>query len=279
MILIADAGSSKTDWLTIGKSQQRQVFQSKGLNPVTVSESFIQEQLATTFPGKEIRNAVRAIHFFGAGCFDTATSNRVHIALKNHFPNAKIQVDSDLLGAVKATCGDEEGITCILGTGSNSCWYNGQQIKDSIPALGYQLGDEGSGAYLGKQLIKHFFYRELPSELQSAFVEAYALQKQEVIEKVYRQEGANRYLASFVPFLKTHSLHPFVENLLKNSFDQFLVRHVFKYPVYTTVPIHFVGSIAFHFQEQLVACLDNYQLTIGSILEKPIIGLERYYMG
>jgi len=277
MIIIADSGSSKTDWVAIVQGQQHQLFQCKGLNPVTVTDAFVQDQLSSTFPEEGFRNTVRAIHFFGAGCFDEVMSGRIRSPLSTYFPNATIQVASDLLGAVIATCGNQEGITCILGTGSNSCWYNGQEIVDSIPSLGYQLGDEGSGAYLGKELIRTFFYRELPPDLQAAFIEQYDLRKQEVIDRVYRQKMANRYLASFTPFLKDHLSHPFVQKLLELSFSKFLVRHVFKYPIYRSVPIHFVGSIAYHFQDSLIACLDRHDFQIGHILEKPILGLERYY--
>ncbi len=278
MILIADSGSSKTDWLVLLKHQTLP-FYSKGLNPVVVSDDFIQHELHDTFSDNDWTTTINHIYFFGAGCWNEATCLKVKNQLAVQFPTATIEVASDIEGAVKATCGDTAGITCILGTGSNSCWYDGASIKDQIPSLGYQLGDEGGGAYLGKQLIRHYFYRELPKELHQAFKDNYSISKQIVIQRLYRQEGGNRYLASFAPFLKEQQQHPFVKKLLKNSFDEFLIRHVSKYPSYQQIPIHFIGSIAFHFQDILKERLAAHQLQLGEIVEKPILGLERYFRG
>jgi len=278
MIIIADSGSSKTDWLVL-LEQETLPFHSKGLNPVVVSDTFIAEELQATFSDTNWREDITHLYFYGAGCWNEATCGKIAKQLSPLFPKAAIEVDSDLVGAVKATCGDQEGITCILGTGSNSCWYNGNQIKDQIPSLGYQLGDEGGGAYLGKQLLRHYFYRELPDALQRAFIEKHPISKQEVLQRLHHQPGGNRYLASFAPFLKEQQQHPFVIELLKNSFDEFLVRHVFKYSSYPQLPLHFIGSIAFHFQDILKEQLATHQLQMGKIVEKPVLGLERYYRG
>ncbi len=276
MILIADSGSSKTDWLVLSEKETLP-FYGKGLNPVVASASLIAKELQTIFSNKSWRPAITQIYFFGAGCWNEATSRTISNALAPLFPTATIEVASDILGAIKATCGDNEGITCILGTGSNSCWYDGSSIKDQIPSLGYQLGDEGGGAYLGKQLLRHYFYRELPEDLQRDFIAQYPITKQEVIHRLYQQQGGNRYLASFAPFLKEQQPHPFVKQLLKDSFDEFLVRHVLKYQVNQAVPIHFIGSIAFHFQAILKERIAVHQLQMGTIVDKPILGLERYF--
>lgn len=277
MILIADSGSTKTDWVCLKNQQEQEYFYCKGLNPVTLPLHQIQAELQDTFSNKDVRQKITQVFFFGAGCGNIDTCQVIEKELSILFPYASIQVDSDLAGAVKATCGQQAGITCILGTGSNSCLYDGQQIIDSIPSLGYQLGDEGSGNYLGKQLIKRYFYRELPKELETAFKHQYQLQRKEVIQKVYQMPLANRYLASFTSFLGDHSKHPYIINLLKSSFEEFLVRHVFKYTQHQILPIHFVGSIAYYFQDHLIACLQAHQLQIGTILKNPIKGLETYY--
>ena len=277
MVLIADSGSTKTEWVRLEDQFKKQYFHCIGLNPITVSDNQIKTEIRATFPDKNSRLSISNIFFFGAGCWNKETCGLIEKELIALFPNASIQVESDLIGAVKATCGNQAGITCILGTGSNSCSYDGQQIMDAIPSLGYQLGDEGSGAYLGKELIKSFFYRELPKDLEEHFQRIYCLQKGDVIDKVYRKAHANRYLASFTPFLSDHLQHPFVRSLLKSSFEEFLVRHVFKYGQYQTLPIHFVGSIAYHFQEPLKDCLEQYQLCVGNILKTPIEGLELYF--
>ena len=276
LLSIADSGSSKTDWLAL-LERETQSFHSKGLNPVVVSEAFIATKLQATFSNISWNKAVTQIYFYGAGCWNEATCRKLANQLIPLFPKATIAVASDLVGAVKATCGDQVGITCILGTGSNSCWYDGTHVKDQIPSLGYQLGDEGGGAYLGKQLLRHYFYRELPASLQQDFIKKYPITKQEVLHNLHQQQGGNRYLASFAPFLKERQQHPFVNNLLKNSFDEFLTRHVFKYPCYQQVPIHFIGSIAFHFQDILKERLALHKMQLGKIMVKPIQGLERYF--
>ena len=220
---------------------------------------------------------IKQLYFFGAGCLNAQYCGKIQQALQDCFVNATIAVESDIWGAIKATCGKEAGITCILGTGTNTSVFDGTQIVDNIPSLGYILGDEGSGTHLGKQLIQHYFYRELPNPLHQQFEQQYQLDKNKVIEKVYKQAGANRYLAAFTPFLSAHITHPFISNLVKSSFNEFLERHVLKYTQSSSYPVHFVGSIAHHFKSILEVCAAKKNLQIGKVIQQPINNLANYY--
>jgi len=210
MILIADAGSTKTDWLFLSKQNEIITLKSAGLNPVITTAKEIDQRIYGIFKDLPSSGKVAKIHFFGAGCWNEATCTIIHDACQKYFPTAVIEVASDILGAVRASCGSLPGIVCILGTGSNTCLFDGQQIIKGVPSLGYILGDEGSGMYLGKELITHYFYQELPKDLHEFFKDAYHLDKAALIQKVYREKEANQYLASFVPFLSKHRKHPFV---------------------------------------------------------------------
>lgn len=278
MILIADAGSTKTDWLLLRKRGDSLVKSSKGLNPTLIDPSEIKVIIADTFSAEELRQQVRAIYFFGAGCWNDRSCLTIHKALAEVFEEATIQVSSDLLGAVRATCGDQAGLVAILGTGSNTCLYDGQKISQAVQSLGYIIGDEGSGSYFGKELVRLYFYKELPVVLHQLFAAAYELDKQSVIENVYQKKGGNRFLASFVPFLAEHRAHPFVEQFLKKGFHTFIDRHILKYPQCQEVPIHFIGSIAFHFKKELGICLQEKGLQLGVVLPKPIEALGDYFI-
>lgn len=277
MVLIADAGSTKTDWLFLTPSKEHLTLKSDGLNPVVTSPTEIDQRLSVVFKDLSASNKVEKVHFFGAGCWNDSTCTIIHTALQKYFPNALIEVASDILGAVRASCGSQSGIVCILGTGSSTCLYDGHQIRTGVPSLGYILGDEGSGMYLGKELIKHYFYQELPADLHKEFDNLYHLDKETIIQKVYKEVGANQYLASYVPFLFKHKQHPFIQHLLKRVFNQFIERHLLKYPEHKALPIHFIGSIAFHFKTELIACLAENELQLGKILKQPIEALGSYY--
>ena len=277
MIVIADSGSTTTDWLLLTKDGTSNQISSKGLNPAIQPAAIIDHTIKTTFNEKAVNQQVCKVYYFGAGCWNEATCLIVEQILASVFPNAMIAVQSDVVGAIKATCGHQAGITCILGTGSNSCLFDGTQIVDAIPTLGYIIGDEGSGSAMGKQLLRHYFYRELPNDLHQLFWETYQLEKQTVIEKVYRQKGGNRYLASFTLFLSAHKEHPFIIKLVKDNLKEFLIRHVLKYKQSTILPIHFVGSIAYHFNDILLSCLQEKGLQKGKILQQPIKALGHYY--
>lgn len=274
MVCIVDSGSTKTDWRLVSPTQTI-CFVSRGINPSLLTEHTITCQLSEDLP-PNVGKDVSALYFYGAGCTNVVTQQKIYNALTVFFPDANIGIDNDLIGAAKACCGDESGIVAILGTGANSGVFDGQKIVHQIPPLGYILGDEGSGAYLGKQLLRAWFYNEMPKHLQSSFAQYMPYSRTEVIEKVYRQNSPNKFLAQLTHFLSRHRDDTFCNNILQQAFSSFCKRHLLKYD--SNLPVHFVGSIAKVFEQELVQVLSNHELRTGNILDKPIEQLVNYHL-
>ena len=276
MILIADSGATKTDWC-IGKNRtDYHIIKTQGINPFHQPKEHISKVLREELlPQLENSICVSHIHFYGAGC-TPEKSPIVKEALQTIFAQAEIQVESDLLGAARSLCGEEAGIACILGTGSNSCEYDGKKIKKNVSPLGYILGDEGSGAVLGRRLVSDCLKQQLPEHICQAFLEETQLTPAEIIDKVYRQPQANRFLASLTPFLSKHRNQPEIHDLLVSCFRDFFQRNVmqYNYPVYE---VHFTGSIAWHFQEEVKEAVEKENLQIGKFIKSPIHGLIAYH--
>ncbi len=276
MIIIADCGSTKCDWLLLHGGRDQTLENTVGFSPFfhTTEEikSIVVEQLLPKLSADEVEE----IFFYGTGVHDEHRAEIVAAALRQVFTKAKIEVEHDLLGAARATCFHEAGICCILGTGSNSCYYDGKNIIDNVPSLGWLIGDEGSGTHLGKALLRAKFYRELPADLEMAFNSAYPEGQDAIKDRVY-EKGANAYLATFTQFLGDHLKHPFVKKLVDGCLGEFLDRHVLKYKGHQHVPIHFVGSIAHHFQDNLAKCLEDRKLTLGTVVRKPIYPLADFH--
>jgi len=276
MILIADSGSTKTDWRFIKGNAEIRQFKSDGLNPFVRNEEEITTCLQNTF-NAEFTNNVKKVFFYGAGCKGIG-KNLLEKVLGNTFKNtSEIKVENDLLAAARATCGNNKGIACILGTGANSCLYDGVEIIDHIPPLGYILGDEGSGAYLGKTLVNAYFKRELPSDLKQKFAKRYQLTESELLEKVYKDAFPNRYLASFSRFLFHNIKYPYIKHLVHEAFTAFFKKQIVKYEGYEQFQVHFTGSIAFYFNDILRYTASEMNISMGRILEKPIAGLTLYH--
>lgn len=276
MILIADSGSTKTDWCIGRNLADCRTIASPGINPFHQSTDEI-DRLLTSFlwPACQDLPAPTEIHFYGAGCIPEKAPV-VYEALHRHFPQADIQVESDLLGAARALCGHKAGIACILGTGSNSCAFDGEHITHHTAPLGYILGDEGSGAVLGKRLVSDCLKRQLPDDLCQALLETYHLTPADILEKVYRQPLANRFLASLTPFLSQHRQRPEIQALLRECFTDFFRRNVCTYP-FRNSPLHFTGSIAYYFQEEVREAAQALGLSVGRILRSPLEGLQAYH--
>ncbi len=273
MILIADSGSTKTDWCV----DNGPVIHTLGINPFHQSAENIRQILCNELlPQLPEKILLDEIHFYGAGC-TPEKSVIVKEALKKLFPQASIHVKSDLLGAAHALCGNAKGIACILGTGSNSCYYDGEQIVQNISPLGYILGDEGSGAVLGKRLVGDCLKNQLPPNICKAFLETFGLTPSTIIEKVYRQPQANRFLASLTPFLSAHREVPQIHDLLVSCFTDFFQRNVMQYP-YQDTPVHFVGSIAWHFKEEVKEAAQHLGIHIGKFIQSPIGELQKYHL-
>lgn len=295
MILIADSGGSKTDWALVSlptdNSKCVLKVRTQGLNPFHQSKDVIlkaleeelmpalykaAEQSGTFSKEYDIAEKVKQIAFYGAGC-TKALSPIVGEALAVAFPSASIKVESDLLGAAHAVCGHEEGIACILGTGANSCLYDGEHIVANIPPLGYILGDEGSGAVLGKMLLNGIFKGDLSAEIRDLYLEWSGLTYPEIIDKVYRQPLANRFLAGSSKFIKENLQYAELEGLVRYNFDTFFKNNILKYTMSSIRVISAVGGIASAFEEQLRASADSFGYKVGKVLSSPIDGLIEYY--
>lgn len=277
MVIIADCGSTKCDWLLINSGRDQRLENSSGFSPFFHTTAEIKTLVETQLLPKLNPAEVEAIYFYGTGVHDEHRAEIVAAALRALFPKAKVEVEHDLLAAARATCGHDAGIACILGTGSNSCYFDGTTILDNVPSLGWLLGDEGSGTYLGKALLRAMFYRELPTDLQKAFNEAYPEGPDAIKDRVY-EKGANAYLATFTQFLGANLQHTFVQHMVAQCLSDFLDRHVVKYQGYQQVPVHFVGSIAYHFKDILVKCMEERRLRPGMIVRKPIYALADYHL-
>lgn len=274
--LIADSGSTKTEWCLLnGKTAK--TFYTQGLSPYFLSseqiEYIIQEELKS-----KLKKAVPdEIFFYGTGCSNAQNVKEVKKAIQKVFPGSVVHVDHDLMGAAKALCGHEKGIACILGTGSNSCFYNGRKIVKNSPGLGYVLGDEGSGAYMGRKVLQHFLYNTFDEDLMDRFNAKYKTNSDEILASVYKKPLPNRYLASFAVFLVENRGHFMIENIIEDSFNDFFFNHVYKYKESWTMPINFTGSIAYGFRDVLKDMCSSYELKLGKVIKKPMDGLIKFH--
>ena len=290
MILIADSGSTKTTWACIepnaGTNTALHPITSLGINPIRDNEETIvkaierarenlyqQAQIVSEAPFSP--DHIKAVHFYGSGCIPPY-STTVKRILQRAYPRAEVSVESDMLGATLALCGHHEGIACILGTGSNSCLFDGQQITQQTPALGFILGDEGSGASLGKHLVADILKRQLPVPLQEAFTQETGLTQAEIINRVYRQPQPNRFLASLTPFLERHRHEPSIHQLLVDEFRRFLSRNIRNYQR-PDLPVNFVGGITASFRPELEEAIMAEGMQLGRILSQPIGGMADYF--
>ncbi len=277
MILIADSGSTKTDWCLCNQGTVLQHIQTQGINPYHQPEEAIETVLREELlPKLKAQGSSLKVIFYGSGCANETASNRVKQAIAKIVSTDNITIHSDLLGAARALCGQEEGIACVLGTGSNSCLYNGKEIVANISPLGYILGDEGSSAVLGRRLVGDCLKNQLPETVRDEFLAEYGLTQEIILEKVYRQPLANRFLASLTPFLSKHREVPEVHKLLVESFVDFFVRNVKQYRR-PWLPIHFVGSIANAFSTELKEAAESLGMELGTIMQSPMEGLVRYH--
>ena len=276
MTIVADCGSTKCDWLLVHGERNHQLENTVGFSPFFHTSAEIEQIVREGLLSRMDAAAVTHIWFYGTGVHDEHRADIVAQALKSCFPEAEIEVEHDLLGAARSVCGRSAGIAAILGTGSNSCYYDGLRIVDNVPSLGWLLGDEGSGTHLGKALLRASFYRELPADLNKAFNEAYPEGHDAIKDRIY-EKGANAYLAGFTRFLGEHLQHPYIQSLVAESLGEFLDRHVMKYSGAQSVPVHFVGSIAHHFQDVLQKCLDERRLKLGNVVRKPIYPLADFH--
>jgi glucosamine kinase len=279
MILVADSGSSKTDWLLTLSQQETKQFRTAGLNPYFLTEKeiikILQEQAKDMIA---YAPDISEIYFFGAGCSSPDRHEIVSNAISNFFSKSYVSVDSDLLGCAYATCGHEKGLCCVLGTGSNISFFDGEDIHDGQHGLGYVLGDEGSGTWFGKALITDFLYGNMPEEISLKFDDEYHLDKEIVIKNVYQTPNPNSYLASFSKFLGSIRQSDYAQNLLRMGLIEFIETNIKSYPQYHKYKCHFVGSIAYVFADELKAVCKENGIHVGKIIQQPIHDLMAFIL-
>ena len=280
MILIADGGSTKIEWCLMVNQTVIRRFVTRGLNPVMLTKEEITDRLEIDLPGElsSWRDELRKVYFYGAGCLPGEVSDMMREAIRPIVGDRpSIDVHNDLLSAARALCGNRPGIACILGTGSNSCYYDGEKIVDNVSSLGFILGDEGSGAVLGRQLICDVLKHQLPPYICDEFLSQYKLDAHKIIRRVYRDPPPNRFLASLSPFLHEHLDIPEIHHLVKHQFDLFFKRNVSNYRKYDDTDVNFVGSIAFFYQDILREAAQEAGYSVAKIIRSPMDGLIKYH--
>ncbi|PCJ63744.1 MAG: hypothetical protein COA58_15495 [Bacteroidetes bacterium] len=278
MILVADSGSTKCDWILIDESNKYRKTHTMGFNPFFHSSELVRTTLMENELLKEEREHISEIYFYGAGCSSSTRIKIIEDGLRQVFTKAIIvKVDHDLTGAALATSNGEMGITCILGTGSNSCYFDGVKTHEKVPALGYILGDEGSGSYFGKILLSEWLYHRVPSDLADALEKEYNLSKEGIFDAVHHQPNPNVYLASFMPFISKNRTHPYFKEMVYQGLAKFINIHVWCYDNFREVPVNFVGSIAYYFKEVLEEVARNHRFTVGKIEKRPVEPLAAYH--
>ncbi|MDT4822358.1 hypothetical protein FQZ97_555560 [compost metagenome] len=277
MILVADSGSTKTDWMTIGSSEPL-LFHTQGINPYFVNAQDIFKILSKNKGLAALTASITEVYFFGSGCSSPDKHEVVSNGLSSFFSKAYVSVDNDLIGSAYATCGHKEGLTCILGTGSNVAYYDGVNVHPGKHGLGYILGDEGSGTYFGKKMLLAYLYETMPAELSELFYEAYEVNKDIVIDQIYQKPFPNVYLATFSRFMIAHQSHPFIRQILKDGFQEFIDSNIKSYKEHRNLTCNFVGSIAFYYQEVLREICAKNHIQVGKILQKPIEGIFEYIL-
>jgi len=275
MILIADSGSTKTDWSIVEKGQFVKSVFSKGINPFFQSEQEIAEELSASLLPQLNGHPIQSVIFYGAGCIPEKQPV-VKNAITRVLPTSEVEVNTDLLAAIHGVCGHEAGIVCILGTGSNSCFYDGKEIVSNVSPLGFILGDEGSGAVLGKLLVGDMLKNQLPPHLKDKFMKQFNLSMADIIDRVYRKPFPNRFLAGFSPFLAENIDEPEIRAIVEGSFRAFFKRNVMQYD-YQAYPVHLVGSVAYYYQDILKNIAAECGIQIGRIMRQPMEGLIIYH--
>lgn len=278
MILLADGGSTKCDWILLDpQGEQCLKTRTKGLNPSVFSVEVLQTHLQENPELEKIKETVERIHFYGAGCGTEIPKNRLKNILSEFFPRAsEVLVAEDLIAAVHAAT-TEPGIVCILGTGSNSCYFDGEHIHMEVASLGYTLMDEASGNYFGKRLLRDYFYKKMPGEIAADFEKKYVLDPDNIKENLYKKENPNTYLASFAEFIFTNERNGYFYQLIYAGMEDFIQHRVLCYKEAQSVPVHFIGSIA-HFSQDIIRDVaKSHRLKVGNIIQRPIDGLIAYY--
>ena len=274
--LIADAGATKTEWCVLQNGKVK-TYLTAGISPYFLDSLQIIDLLRKELLPKLKGMAFDNLYYYGTGCINPANNNMVKKSLQKVFPGTRVAVTHDVDAAAKGLCGHQKGIACILGTGSSSCYYDGKKIRKNSPGLGYALGDEGSGAYLGKKVIQYYLYNTFDEDLRARFDAAYVTTAAEILENVYKKPLPNKYMASFARFLADNRGHYMIENIIEDGLNDFFFTHLCKYQEAWKYPISFVGGVAYGFRDVLMDLCDSYSFGFGKVLQKPMNGLVEYH--
>ncbi len=278
MILVADSGSTKADWVIVDKTAPMVKFSSAGFNPYFHDHSYILKELHSNPGLLNIAAQIKEVHFFGAGCSSVDRNFIIEKSLMDFFENARVFVDSDMIAAVKATCGDNAGIVGILGTGSNSCYYDGETIHPNNFGLGFIMADEGGGSYFGKKLIAEYLYGSLPEGINKKFADKYEMNKAILLENVYNKPRPNVWLASYANFLTDNREDVWVKAFIKQGIEEFFRLYVCSYKDFKKSEVHFVGTIAYYFDEIIRSVGKEREVNVKKIIRHPINHLAEYYL-
>ena len=272
MRLIIDAGSTKMEWILLDGSMVKQRFYTEGFNPNYADRKCLVEMCH----GASLPDGIQSVHYYGTGCGNEQNCLLIKEVFQERYPYADIRVTHDLMAACHAALGHERGIACILGTGSNSCLYDGEKITDNAVSLGYLVGDEGSGMHIGREVVRAYFYGFMPEDLRMRFDAEYHLELRDFIQRLYHEGQPSKYLATFAKFAGENQAHPYVRDLVTRCFKAFIEAFILRYHV-DELKVSFIGSVAFFFQDILRESLAEYGLTLGEIMQAPAEGLIRYY--
>ena len=276
-ILIADSGATKCEWAVVEGGKSKKTINTGGISPYFLNAAQIQELVRKDLLPETKKYSFTEVYYYGTGCKNADNRRMITKALSGVIDGAKVSVDTDLMAAARSVCQRGKGIACILGTGCNSAYYNGQKVAKNSPGLGYVLGDEGSGAYLGKKVIQYYLYNTFDDELRFKFDEKFRMKEDEILDRVYKQPLPNRFLASFTLFLAENRGHFMVENIIEDGLNDFFFYHLNKYNESWKYPVHFVGSVAFGFRDVIVDLCHSYEFELGSIVQNPMAGLIAYH--
>ncbi len=276
VILIADSGATKAEWCLLNNGKSKTIF-TQGISPYFLGKEQIIE-IVSIEVSKTLKDIQPdEVYYYGTGCANVENARMVKQALRKVYAGSKIEVNTDLLAAARAVCGHKKGVACILGTGSNSCFFNGKKIIKNSPGIGYVLGDEGSGAFLGKKVIQYYLYNTFDEDLRARFDAKFVTSSAEILDNVYKKPLPNKYLAGFTMFLAENRGHYMVENILEDGLNDFFFYHLFKYAEIWKHPVSFVGSVAFGFKDIIEELCQSYEFDLGVVLKNPMPGLVTYH--
>ncbi len=274
-ILIADSGFTKTDWRIVDEAGDISQARTAGINPYYQSEAEMLKEIQSLH--SQVPDRIDQIYYYGTGCSSATNRDKIAGLLARYYPHAEIDVNHDLLAAARSLCGDQPGIACILGTGTNSCLYDGRKITANVPSLGWAIADEGGGTYLGKMLVTDYYRKDMPEHLRKIFKARFELTKDGFLTKIYQEPMPGRFLASFAKFINEHLSDPYMYNLVYTAFKTFITKNVAKYEGYQELPVHFTGSVAYYFGNLLRKVAAEEGIHVKHITEHPIAGLTLFH--